>query len=82
MTGMLAAMSTTLTATDLKATVLAVLDRVAEGEEVEITKHGRVVARLVPARGPQRLKGLHAGQVRVSSDDEELFSTGESWECS
>ncbi len=82
MTGMLATMSTTLTATDLKATVLAVLDRVAEGEEVEITKHGRVVARLVPARGPQRLKGLHAGQVRVSSDDEELFSTGESWECS
>jgi prevent-host-death family protein len=37
-----------MTATELKARVLAVLDDVATGEEVEITKHGRLVARLVP----------------------------------
>ena len=29
-------------------TILALLDDVAAGDEVEITKHGRVVAQLVP----------------------------------
>ena len=38
-----------LTATEVKATILALLDDVAAGDEVEITKHGRVVAQLVPA---------------------------------
>ena len=43
-------MSRVLTATEVKATILALLDDdVAAGDEVEITKHGRVVARLVPA---------------------------------
>lgn len=40
-----------MTATEFKATCLAVLDRVgATGEEVLITKHGRPVARVVPHR--------------------------------
>lgn len=81
-TGMVSPMTSTLTATDLKATVSAVLERVAEGEEIDITKHGRVVARLVPARGPQLLRGLHAGRVRAAVADDELLSTGETWECS
>ncbi len=42
-------MSRVLTATEVKATILALLDDVAAGDEVEITKHGRVVAQLVPA---------------------------------
>ncbi|HMA26343.1 MAG TPA: type II toxin-antitoxin system prevent-host-death family antitoxin [Solirubrobacterales bacterium] len=39
-------MTTKLTATAAKAKILALLDEVATGEEVEITKHGRPVARL------------------------------------
>jgi len=40
----------TITASDLKATCLAVLDQVKRtGEPVTVTKRGRPVARLVPA---------------------------------
>lgn len=69
-----------MTATELKARILAVLDEVAAGEQVEITKHGRTVARLVPAHGPHSLRGRYAG-VAISADDEdELFTTGLAWE--
>ncbi|MDQ6848504.1 MAG: type II toxin-antitoxin system prevent-host-death family antitoxin [Actinomycetota bacterium] len=69
-----------MTATELKAKILAVLDEVDHGEEVEITKHGRLVARLVPARGPSALKGMFAGIATSVATDEELFSTGEEWD--
>ncbi|MDQ6947669.1 MAG: type II toxin-antitoxin system prevent-host-death family antitoxin, partial [Actinomycetota bacterium] len=38
-----------MTATEAKAKILALLDEVAAGDEAEITKHGRTLARLVPA---------------------------------
>lgn len=41
-------------AAEVKAKMLALLGEVPAGEQIEITKHGRVVARLVPARGPVR----------------------------
>lgn len=44
------------TATQAKAKILSLLDEVAAGQEVEITKRGRIVARLVPAAGPHALK--------------------------
>jgi prevent-host-death family protein len=69
-----------MTATEVKATILALLDEVASGEEIEITKHGRVVARLVPARGPRSLKGTLAGAAMTAAGDEEdLFATGAAW---
>ncbi len=71
-----------MTASDVKARILAVLDEVAEGAEVEITKHGRVVARLVPAGGPAASAGSLVGVARTVAEDDELFSTGESWEHS
>ena len=75
-------MTRTLTATEVKAKILALLDEVADGDSVEITKHGRPVARLVPARGPRSLKGLFEGRVSTASaDEEELFSTGERWDA-
>ena len=75
-------MTRTLTATEVKAKILALLDEVADGDSVEITKHGRLVARLVPARGPRSLKGLFEGRVSTAVDDEEeLFSTGERWDA-
>jgi len=39
----------TVGAFEAKTTLSALLDRVAGGEEVLITKHGRAIARLVPA---------------------------------
>ncbi len=69
-----------MTATAVKAGILALLDEVADGDEVEITKHGRVVARLVPATGPHALRGRLEGVARSAATDEELFSTGAAWE--
>jgi prevent-host-death family protein len=68
-----------LTATEAKAKMLALLDEVAAGGEVEITKHGRTVARLVPAGGPHGLKGKFAGVASTSADDDDLFTTGLAW---
>ena len=68
-----------VTATEAKAKILALLDEVAAGDEIEITKHGRTVARLVPANGPHSLKGAFGGQAMSAVDDEELFMTGAPW---
>jgi len=69
-----------VSATEAKAHILALLDEVEGGDEVEITRHGRLVARLVPARRGTALRGKYAGLVQVSVADEELlFSTGEEW---
>ncbi|MGH9012932.1 MAG: type II toxin-antitoxin system Phd/YefM family antitoxin [Acidimicrobiia bacterium] len=68
-----------MTATEIKAKILGVLDDVAAGEDVEITKHGRTVARLVPAAGSQALKGRLAGIAMSAADDDDLFTTGVTW---
>lgn len=70
-----------MTATEVKAKLLAVLDDVEAGEEVVITRRGRTIARLVPAAGsPKDLRGRFEGLVWSNATDEELFSTGEPWE--
>lgn len=69
-----------MTATETKAKILTVLDEVAAGEEVAITKHGHVVARLIPAGGPKALCGALAGTAISVADEEELFTTGVAWE--
>ena len=60
----------TIKASEFKAKCLQLMDEIAEtGETVEITKHGRPVARLVPT--PNRRVspfGLHRGQGRVLCD--------------
>jgi prevent-host-death family protein len=68
-----------MTASEAKAKLLAVLDDVSAGQDVEITKHGRVVARLVPARGAHALEGALSGLVMTAGEDEELFSTDARW---
>lgn len=73
-------MAIQMTATELKARILAVLDGVAGGDEVEITKHGRTIARLVPSRGRGAQRGELAGMAMTVASDEELFSTGSTWE--
>lgn len=72
-------MARRLTATEAKAKILALLDEVEGGEEVEITKHGRTVARLVPARGPKAVKASLAGVAMTVAADEKLFATSAAW---
>jgi prevent-host-death family protein len=75
-------MTRKVTATEAKARILGLLDEAAAGEEIEITKHGRPVARLVPASGPESVRGSLAGVSRSAVDDEELFATGARWDHS
>jgi len=71
-----------VTATDAKAMILRLLDDAEAGEEIEITRHGRPVARLVPASGALSLKGSFKGVAMTAVEEEQLFSTGEAWNAS
>lgn len=73
-------MARQMTATEVKSKILALLDDVADGDEIVITKHGRTVARLIGATGPDALRGRFTGVARTLADDEDLFSTGVSWD--
>ena len=68
-----------MTATQVKVHILGLLDEVADGDEIEITKHGRTIARLVPARGVKSLKGKFAGVAISAVPDEALFATDVQW---
>jgi prevent-host-death family protein len=69
-----------VTATEAKTRLLRLLDVAEVGEEIEITRHGRPVARLVPASGARSLEGSFEGVAASAiADEEELFSTGERW---
>ncbi|MEX0789488.1 MAG: type II toxin-antitoxin system prevent-host-death family antitoxin [Actinomycetota bacterium] len=71
-----------VTATEAKAKLLSLLDDVATGEEISITRHGKTVAKLVSARPRKRIPGELAGMATSSAPDEELFSIDETWEMS
>jgi prevent-host-death family protein len=73
-------MTRQMTATQLKAAILGVLDEVAEGEEFEITKHGRTIARLVPAVGANALRGSMVGVAVSAAEESELYTTGAEWD--
>jgi prevent-host-death family protein len=75
-------MARRVTATDAKATLLRLLDDAAAGEEIEITRHGRPVARLAPAHGGRALKGSFEGVAATAADEERLFSTDARWNAS
>jgi prevent-host-death family protein len=75
-------MVTQVTATEAKAKLLAILDEVERGAEIEITRRGKPVARLRPARGPQALKGLFAGIAWTADPNDDLLSTDLEWESS
>lgn len=72
-------MTRKVTASEAKAKLLALLDEVMAGGEVEITRHGRTAARLVPAAGPRGLKGRFVGVASSVSDEDALFTTGLAW---
>jgi prevent-host-death family protein len=68
-------MTTQMTATEVKAKLLALLDAVAAGQEIEITKHGRTVARLVPAE-PERLSDA---ATKTLAEADQLAVAAISW---
>jgi prevent-host-death family protein len=60
-----------ISASRFKARCLALLDEVAAtGEQIEITKRGRAVARLVPVEEPPSL----VGSVEFLVDDDRLIA--------
>lgn len=61
--------------------MLCLLDEAAAGKEIEITRHGRPVARLVPASGSRSLKGSFQGVAMTAVEEQQLFSTGERWDA-
>lgn len=75
-------MTRQVTATQAKATFLALLDEVSAGDEIEITRHGRTVARIVAARGRHPSGGQLAGAAKTVCAEEDLFATGEPWNAS
>lgn len=76
-------MTRQVTATNAKAKILRLLDDAAAGEEIEITKRGRAVARLVPPAGARSLKGSFEGVAMTAVEDERgLFSTDAVWNAS
>jgi prevent-host-death family protein len=69
----------TVPAGEFKQRCLALLDQVSEtGVSIVVTKRGRAVARVVPVEAPTVAM---QGSLRVVGDDQDLFSTGESWEA-
>ena len=76
-------MVTQVTATEAKAKLLALLDEVEKGAEIEITRRGKPVARLRPARmSPKASKGMFAGVAWTADPKDDLLSTGVEWESS
>jgi len=55
---------------EAKARLSHLVDRALQGDEVLITRHGRAVARLVPASRARAVRRLGAlrGKIRVSRD--------------
>jgi prevent-host-death family protein len=67
-------------ATAAKANFLRLLDEAAGGEIVEITRHGRPVARLMPPAGGHALEGMFEGSARTAVDEAGLLNTEEMWD--
>jgi prevent-host-death family protein len=76
----------TIAAGEFKATCLKLMERVAStGEPIEVTKRGKPLVRLVPARTegkPARsIFGAAKHRFLYLAPDEEILSTGEVWDA-
>lgn len=71
-------MSRIISASQFKAKCLGLLDEVADGETLTVTKRGRPVARVVPIDATPSLRG----SVRfLVNDDELLAPLGDVWDA-
>ena len=72
----------TIMASRFKAECLAILDQVDEMKvSFTITKHGRPVAKLVPADADDYGADLMGSVTLIAEDDEDYYSTGEVWDA-
>ncbi len=72
----------TIMASRFKAECLAILDQVDEMKvSFVVTKHGRPVARVVPADSTGYGGSLKGSVTLVAEDDEAYYSTGERWDA-
>ncbi len=72
----------TIMASRFKADCLAILDQVDEMKvSFTITKHGRAVAKLVPADADDYGADLMGSVTLIAEDDEDYYSTGERWDA-
>jgi prevent-host-death family protein len=60
--------STSVGAFDAKTHLSQLLDRVEHGEEIEITRRGRAIARLVPSKPAPDANALHALARQVKEE--------------
>ncbi|MGO9230054.1 MAG: type II toxin-antitoxin system Phd/YefM family antitoxin [Bryobacteraceae bacterium] len=65
---------------EAKNTFGGLLDRVEEGEEIVITRHGRAVARLVPNTGSRDRTQARAAAARIRARAATLTTGGFNWE--
>lgn len=72
-------MTKQMTITEVKARLLALVDEVERGEEIEITRRGRPVARLGPTKRARAKMGWLAGVAATADPEDDLLSTGVSW---
>lgn len=71
----------TIMASRFKAECLAILDQVDEMKvSFTITKHGRPVAKLVPADADDFGTDLMGSVTLIAENDEDYYSTGERWD--
>ena len=71
----------TIAAGEFKNRCLALMDEVNEtGEEIVITKHGRPVSRLVPARRRLPLVGMFRDRMSIAGDIMSPAAPAEEWE--
>lgn len=72
-----------IAAGEFKAQCLRIMDQVQQsGEPVLITKHGKPVAKLVPAnKTSDDIFGYMAGKVKIAGDIVAPVTPLEDWEC-
>jgi prevent-host-death family protein len=71
-------MATQMSASQFKGQCLALLDRL-DSDGLVITKHGKPVARVIPARSDcKELIGSLKGKIRVKGS---ILSTGVKWDA-
>lgn len=72
----------TIMASRFKAECLGILDQVDEMKvSYTITKHGRPVARLVPADADEFDRPLMGSVTLIAEEDAAYYSTGERWDA-
>jgi prevent-host-death family protein len=64
---------------EAKNTLGSLLDRVEQGEEIVITRHGRAVARMVPSGPEIDRERVSAAMARIRARAREIGSASADW---